>query len=124
MVAKPKKLVANFFFGNNNNKKSYIKNVLYTNGKLQGLLALGIYQNVFSLMNSKHHLIKNKQKRTLPNFYSKFIYHSLDLFCFPSQTIQFDDHGCPLNSKTGIYNLRVHCKISHIYVCQEVSLKS
>ena len=53
-----------------------MKNVLYmySNAKLQGFLALRIPDSFL-----------------------------LDLFCFPSQNIiQFDDHGCPVMSKTGI----------------------
>ena len=50
VVAKSKKLVANFFFRNSNNKKSYMKNVLYINAKLQGFLALGIPERFFSYL--------------------------------------------------------------------------
>ena len=52
------------------------------------------------------YLIKNKQKRTLPNFYSKFII----LFLFSITDHPTDDHGCPLISKTGIH-----------YVCTVIS---
>ena len=39
VVAKSKKLVANFFFQKQQTtKKSYMKNVLYINAKLQGFL--------------------------------------------------------------------------------------
>ena len=54
-------------------------NVLYNNAKLQGFLALGIPERFFFHISKEQqtilvmYLIKNKQKLTLPNFYSKFI---------------------------------------------------
>ena len=45
------------------------------------------------------YLIKNKQKQTLPNCYSKFII----LFLFSITDHPTDDYGCSLSPKTGIY---------------------
>ena len=51
VVAKSKTLVANFFFSETaTTKKSYMKNVLYINAKLQGFLALGIPEWFFSYL--------------------------------------------------------------------------
>ena len=50
VVAKSKKFVANFFFRNSNNKRSFMKNVLYINAKLLGFLALGIPEFFFSYL--------------------------------------------------------------------------
>ena len=50
VVAKSKKLVANFFFRNSNNKKSCMKNALYINANLQGFLDLGIPERFFSYL--------------------------------------------------------------------------
>ena len=50
VVAKSKKLVANFFFQKQQTtKKSYMKNVLYINAKL-AFLALGIPEHFFSYL--------------------------------------------------------------------------
>ena len=45
------------------------------------------------------YLIKDNQKRTLPNCYSKFII----LFLFSIRHHPTDDHGCSLSPNTGIY---------------------
>ena len=128
VVAKSKKLVANFFFRNSNNKKSYMKNVLYINAKLQGFLGWGIPECFFHISKELQttilvmYLIKNKQKQTVPNFYSKFVI--CWIYCVfhqrPSNLMLMDVH---VSQRLAYITCALYYQ-PHIHVCQEVGLKS
>ena len=119
VVTKFKKLVANFFFQKQQQQKKATWKmycILTPNYKVSFHISKELQTTILVM-----YLIKNKQKQTLPNFYSKFIicwiysvFHQR-----PSNLMIMDVH---VSQRLAYITCALYYQ-AHIHACQEVGLK-